>query len=199
LIALAISSGWTLAAEAENGRYRGTVHLQIIDSTGTDLGRADVQSFVKTIFKGKHDRNLASKFRNNTISGVPFGVYELRTYTKGFYTAKREVRVYQSDVWVVVQLQIGDIEAGDLGPTTTAITGQVMNLQTQGPVWVRAAGLFSGVIVDGKTEANGSFQISGLPVGDYILITRQENRVLDMRRVSAGKDSVVIDLGMREE
>lgn len=165
-------------ASQQAGKRSAMVHIILVSLRGDDLGTGTVASFKE---ENDGSRDLAPRFNNNTASNVPFGTYHLRAFKKGFSSSYRTVSVHQSEVWVVVQLNVGV----ENGPLPYTVSGTVEWLRPpMDNLWVRAQGLYSEVIADTRVEENGNFQLAGLPAGIYILSTRQGNRVLDIRSVA---------------
>ena len=159
-------------------RESAAVRLRIVDVAGRDLGEANVEEFAPK----NNEADLAKKFRRNAAFGIPFGVYHLRAGAAGFWSAQRDVRVFQPDVWVVMQLDLG-MGTTEGGLQTFSLSGSVSGLRSiSQPVWLRAVGVYSGVIVDAKVDDDtGHFALAGLPQGAYVVITVQAGRVLDTR------------------
>jgi hypothetical protein len=153
------------------------VHIVLVDISGHDLGIATVTSFQQ---KTTAAPELRSSFKDNTASGISFGTYNLRVFTKGYFSADRSILVHQSEVWVVVQLDVGE----ENGPLPYRITGTVQGLpSSETNLWLRAQGLYSSVIADTRADRSGNFELAGLPSGIYILSTRRGNSILDIRSV----------------
>jgi hypothetical protein len=158
---------------------KATVHIRIVDSSGQDLGEPKVALFRSE----SNQQDFASRFRQGAATGLPFGVYKARVYTQGFWSSEREVRVFQSDTWVVLSLELGmgELEGGLL---KFSLSGSIRNLPPiKEPVWLRLSGVYSAVVIDGKASATGDFSMSGIPQGLYVLIVTQDRKVLDVRTV----------------
>jgi len=172
-----------------------TVHLKFVDSRGEDLGVGTV-----TLFQDGNAANFAGRFKNNVAADVPFGSYHLKAFQQNFYTAERITRVYQREVWAVIQLTIGQ----EGGPLLYHLAGTLTSsASSPGHFWIRAQGLYSDVIVDGQADKDGKFEIAGLPAGTYILSTRDgENRILNIRSIIVppeGQKGIVIPLEIRAQ
>jgi len=158
---------------------KATVHIRIVDSSGRDLGEPTV-----TLFRAEGDqRDFGSRFRKGSATGLPFGLYKLRAHTKGFWSAERQVRVFQDDVWVVLSLEMG---VGELpaGPPTYTLSGRLRNLPpVEQPAWLRLSGVYSTVLIDAKASDTGDFSMSGIPQGLYVLIVTRDRKALDVRTV----------------
>ena len=161
----------------QDRKYEATVHLKIVAVDGSDLGRAKVAMFKKKFVQLSSDREMASRFKNNSIDQVPFGTYRLKVYATGFYETEREVQVFAPEVWVVVQLQVGE-EVGTLGLPTFTLPGKVIcSGEGSEPLWLRMTGVYSSVVIDAKIPESGEFQVVGIPQGEYVLIARQGTRI----------------------
>jgi hypothetical protein len=172
-----------LLTSGQSPDQTATVHLSFVDFRGRDLGIAIV-----TLFNDESSRKFAYRFGDNTARNIPFGTYHL-TADKLYYAhVDRTIPVYQKDVLAVIQLNIDE----EGGPLRYRLQGEVSGWPSEkGRLWIRAQGLYSGVIADTQTESDGKFEIAGLPYGTYIVSTRQDARVLDIRSVlipSEGKE-----------
>jgi hypothetical protein len=151
-----------------------TVHLKVVDCNGEDLGPAKVVRF-----ENEESKDFAKKFVDNAAKEIPFGVYRLSAIKHLFAYADYTVNVDQKDVWVVVQLDVS-IEGS---PLYYKIAGTLSGAPEGNPIWVRAQGVYSSVIADAQAGKDGKFDLAGLPAGTYILTTRQDTRILDIRSV----------------
>ncbi|MFZ0634258.1 MAG: hypothetical protein WA755_09805 [Candidatus Acidiferrales bacterium] len=126
---------------------------------------------------------------------IPFGIYKLRVEAEGFWSAEKEVRVFQPDTWAIVGLELG---MGKLegGLSTYELSGSLRNLGSSEPaVWARLSGVFSQTVVDAKVSDSGNFAIAGMPQGLYVLVITQGGKILFLGDVAipfAGP--LVIDL-----
>ena len=169
------------------------VHLKIVAAlNGDDLGTARVTSF-----KSETDgRDYAKQFRDNIASTIPYGVYRLRLYQDGFYTAEGQVVVAQPVVWVVMGLHVGSIVSPE-PPWPAELSGIIRNIPSgDDPVWVRLAGVHSTVVRDAKVDDSGNFLIAGLRRYDKaVLVVWSGAKILDFRTVTIPTEGpLVIDL-----
>src|SRR5580698_3620417 len=177
-VVLASSLAFLNASGRQPAERLATVHVILVSWQGKDLGVGTVLHFIEP---NEGAKDLATAFRNNAASNVPFGEYKLRISKKYFDSIERTIPVYQNEVWAVVQLRVGE----ENGPLHYTLSGRVEGLGTvKGPVWIRAQGLYSEIIADTQMTTTGNFQIAGIPAGIYLVSTREENHVLDMRSVS---------------
>jgi len=166
----------TINAQQVSSRM-ATVHIILLNSQGDDVGIGTVASFQE---ENEGSKDLRSRFKDNNASSIPFGTYHLRVFTKGYSSAYRTVSVHQREVWVVVQLNVGQED----GPLFFTISGTIQGLSPSNKqLWIRAQGLYSSVIADTRVDRSGNFELAGLPAGIYILSTRRDNSVLDIRSV----------------
>ncbi|HUI51597.1 MAG TPA: hypothetical protein VLX60_07425 [Terriglobales bacterium] len=166
-----------------------TVHIQLVSNEGIELtgeGEVEVQRFQDD----SNGPDLAKKFKHGTASGVPYGVYTLRVRTAGFWSAEREVRVFQPSVLTVVSLEIG-MGRTEGGLPTAMFDGKIKNLASPSTsLRVRLSGIYSTTIMDAKVESDGRFLLSGVPYGVYILVvTRNADFASDQKpRVLASEE-----------
>lgn len=151
--------------------------------------------------------DLASRFKKNTVTNVPYGTYDLRVENKYFYTIERKVDVFQPEVWVLIQPILDDLGDRTLG-TTMTLSGTIKNLDpTDEPIYVRLVNIFpdsmytaaagdTKVIVSGNS---GTFTLAvALSRGTYTLVTFGRSGILDFRKVEITdlyrQNPIVIDL-----
>lgn len=172
-----------------------TVHIVLLNSYGNSLGeKAEVIEFRDTT-PGGHD--FVHSFRQNTGTEVPFGTYRLRVRTAGFWTAEREVRVYQSEVWAVAALEFG-MGTSEGGFPTSNVSGRIRGLEsTKNPVRLRLSGIYSTAVMDTVMNPLGEFRFAGIPNGCYVIVTTREQEVLDVRSLCTPRERggmLLIDL-----
>src|ERR1700686_864078 len=121
-----------LTCKTQSDLRTAIVHIVLVDTLGRDLGIAAVTSFQQ---KTTAAPELRSRFKDNTASNIPFGVYHLRTFRENFYSVDRTVLVHQREVRVVAQLDVGE----ENGPLPYTIAGIIKALPlSKGHLWVRA-------------------------------------------------------------
>jgi hypothetical protein len=153
------------------------VRVIAFDSTGNLLGPPNV-----TTFEAEDRRNIAINFHRGVAEGVPFGVYRVEARLPAFYAARRYARVYQPDVTVVLGLESGAYEAS---PIPLSLEGRVIGLPAAaaGNGFVRLIGVFSDITIESGIRSEGTFEMSGMPVGTYILLVVSEKGILGSRVV----------------
>lgn len=173
------------SARGQDPHKPANIHLRIVDHSGEDLGDAKVTEF-RANANGK---DFSARFQHNNASSVPYGVYHLRAHATGFYSAERDVQVFQPDVWVVLGLTLGE----EGGPSRFSIEGTVTGHDVaRQPVWLRLFGIESGLVVDGRADETGKFILAGIPQGRYVLISIQRQKVIGLRPIRIPLDGRVI-------
>jgi hypothetical protein len=164
------------AAQADEPVAR--VRIIAFDSTGNLLGPPNV-----TTFEGEDRRNIAINFHAGVAEGVPFGLYRVEARLPAYYAATRYARVYQRDVTVVVGLESGAYEAS---PIPLRLEGRVIGLPAAaaGNGFVRLIGVFSDITIESGIRSEGTFEISGMPVGRYVLLVVAEKAILASKVVT---------------
>jgi hypothetical protein len=173
-----------------------TVRLRIVDFTSLEnLGVAEVATFERE-YGDIPSGNLAARFRQGVARDIPYAFYKLCARTTGFWTACTEVPVYQPKVWVVLGLRPGLSGPSGLSGLAGAVRG---TLPGKSAIWVRLMGAYSGITTDAEVGSSGRFQMSGIPDGEYVLITIQAKRIVDTRPVHIPTDGPIeIDLHTQE-
>lgn len=163
-----------LVCNSQVNPQQATVHIILVNADGRDLGVGTVESFQEET-EGSQD--LRTRFKGNSAANIPFGIYQLKVFTKGFSTATRKILVRQSEIWVVAQLNFSE----ENGPLRYIISGSIQGVPSTNNLWIRAQGLYSDLIADTRVNDTGNFELAGIPQGIYILTTRRGNSVLDIR------------------
>ena len=165
------------------------IHIQLVSNEGIELaGKGEVE--VQRFQDDSGGPNLGKKFKNGSASGVPYGVYTLRVHIAGFWSAEREVRVFQPSVLTVVALEIG-MGANEGGLPTAIFDGKIRNMASPSTsLHIRLSGIYSTTIMDAKVESDGRFLLAGVPYGIYILaVTRNADLAGDQKpRVFASQE-----------
>jgi hypothetical protein len=168
-----------------------TVHIVAVDITGIHLSGASILSF-KSIEGGK---DFGPQFYDGSTSGVPFGIYQLKVVAPGFCPSEQRVQAFQSDVWTIVGLDLGQ---ENCSAAATQITGRVVKFdRVEEPIFVRISGLYVSSSLDAKIDSeSGNFQMTGkLANAPYVLTVIGKTRVLDTRILNLSTvHPIVIDL-----
>jgi hypothetical protein len=176
---------------------KATVHVVFVDGFGRDISEATVASFKNT----DNDHDLARQFHKSRVTGVPYGVYEVRVVQVGYATAHVTAQVFQPDVWLVVALRPGE-ELPVFPAARLQLSGTIKNLDPgEQPAYVRLVGVYPDFIMQARVEASGhsgNFTLAGvIPDGKYVLITIGRTKVLDIQMLDVKfpmQTPIVIDL-----
>lgn len=153
--------------ESRENQSTASVRIQLVSSDGIDLeGEAEVERFQDD----SGGTNLAKRFKHGTATDIPYGVYKLRVRTAGFWSADREVRVFQPNVLTIVSLEIG-MGRSEGGLPTSTVAGEILgSISSSAKLHLRLAGIYSDTVMDSEMEPDGTFKFSGVPNGIYILV-----------------------------
>ena len=195
-IVLSLSSLLLTVPNTDNSSEKtATVHIRAVDNRGRDLqGQIEVMEFRDVL---SHGPDVASSFRANTGIGIPFGVYRIRIRMPGFWTAERNVRVYEAEVWVVQALETG------MGPTeggqpTSLLIGRLKNVESPTSGFrIRLTGVFSSVVMDTFADQSGRFEFGTVPDGCYVIVVTREQVILASQTFCSpvgGDEALSIDL-----
>jgi hypothetical protein len=185
------------SAAQQQRTEKATVHIVVVDGFGDDLGEAKVASF-KDSGTGQ---DLAGRFHENTATGVPYNVYQIRVQRVGFFTAQVTAQVFQPDVWLVIGLRYGE-ELPAFPAARLQLSGSIKNLDPrEEPAYLKLVGVYADFIMETRVEASGhsgTFTLAGvIPDGKYILITLGRTKILDVRLLDVqfpARTPIVIDL-----
>jgi hypothetical protein len=164
---------------SDANQLTSTVRIRLVSGDGTELGgEAEVERFQDDAC----GPNLARRFKHDTAAAIPYGVYTLRVHAPAFWSAEREVRVFQPNVLTVVALEIG-MGRNEGGLPTSSVAGKIKNL-TSSPTTVRLrlSGIYSNTVMDSEVETDGSFKFSGVPHGIYVLVATHDGNLTSVHK-----------------
>ena len=179
----------------------GTVRIAttldwLSDSPGTKSQKQG--ELVQVIsFQDENGTDFSKKFEKGEASNIPYGFYELQATGPIGGVIRREVDVFQSEVWVLAGFggQLGDV---DFSQPNQILHGVVKHIpESEKPIFVKLIGIRCEAALDGKVDADsGSFSMaistSGCP---YLLFTMGRSGILDAREISLPThDEIEIDL-----
>lgn len=165
-----------------------SVEVRTFDTHGRALKSPRI-----SLFESEDGLNRAAQFADNRASGIPFGLYRVRVYAEGFSSDYRYVRVSSPITLVVVGLAIGGVSQQVSEPV---LSGLVRGAVLSRSMFVRAVGVFSGIQAECAVGVNGTFALTGVPEGDYVIFAADERGVLAMRlvRFSGGMADATLDI-----
>ena len=150
------------------------------------------------LFKSEEDnRDFTKLFHPNTADGIPFGTYRIEAYLPGYFSAVRDVGVYQRNVTIIVGLGFGH-ELPDIAHTLT-LNGRIVGLQSQSTngSFVKLTGIYSAKSTESTINSSGEFEMSGLFAGKYLLLVVNEQGIVASRLLTIPDDgpSVTVEAG----
>jgi len=171
--------GWIGSQESKSSQSTATVRIQLVNADGMDL---EAEAEVERFQDDSGGTNLAKRFTHGTATDIPYGIYKLRVRTSGFWSAEREVRVFQPDVLTIVALEIG-MSRSEGGLPTSTVAGKINGLAPASTkLHLRLAGIYSDTVMDSKLETDGTFKFSGVPNGIYILVVTSNADLTDPQK-----------------
>lgn len=188
-----------------------TATVHIVPALYASGGYMDFEAKVVSFKGDDYGLDLASRFEKNTVTNVPYGLYDLRVQNQGFDSVEQHVDVFQPEVWVLIQPIVGEIGDRYLGPTM-ALSGTIKNLDpAEEPIYVRLVNIFPDRIFTPAADTkvaisgnSGTFTVAaGLSYGCYTLVTFGRSGILDFRKIDLtpnySQNSVVIDLSEKSK
>jgi hypothetical protein len=116
------------------------------------------------------------------LSRLAYGTYKIRVESAGFYTVTREVMVHRPQTAIRVVLGVA-MECGT--PRDGRLAGKLKGFVPT-DTWVKAVPLRGvGPTSETRAESNGDFAMSGLGVGEHVLLVTSGSRVLHQGVYSA--------------
>jgi len=170
----------------------------------TGLSSAKSES-VDTVTLGSFQNTLdgtdmSDLFKKAVADHVPYGGYHLDAAV-GLTSLKREVDVFQPDVWVFSDSKgfYGDTD----GPSSpvNVVNGEFKNIPAnEKPVFLTMVGISMSYMINSIVAdtggGNGTFRFIGTnPAGEFMLYTIGKSGILDARAFKTPRDSeIIIDL-----
>ena len=145
------------------------------------------------------DTDISDLFKQGVADQIPYGYYDLE-FSLPMGSVKREVDVFQPDVWVFSDSPRfgGDADISGLGGV---IRGELKNIPTnERPVFMIMSGVYFpytiNSVVSDTGNGNGSFSFIGNnPSGKFMLYTIGKSGILDAREFGIPRESeIIIDL-----
>ena len=167
--------------------YIASVEILAYLSNGPSfLGSPEVFSFIEL----SSQKNLTDKFQKGVAKDVPFGTYVLEAGFTGFGRAYRVVRVMKKQVTVIIGLELR--QEGVAFPTYAR--GRVNGALPKGRNFIKIVGIISSITEESAIANDGSFELSKLPDGEYMVMVVNENGLIASRKVEMPVDRLGIDL-----
>ncbi len=104
---------------------------------------------------------------------VSYGEYRLRVSQTGFRSTLKDIKIYQPDTEVRVELVVGE-ECG----SRPASIGGTIKVDRSGELWVKAIPVRGTGDIESRVRDSGHFLISGLESSAYVLVVIQRATVL---------------------
>jgi hypothetical protein len=157
------------------------------------------ETFKVTKFKNEDGTEMSGMFKGGVAHQIPYGYYDLE-FILGLGYVKREVHVFQPDVWVFSD------SGGYYGDTDTSgpgnvVRGELKNIPAnERPVFMIMSGVYFpytiNSVVSDTGDGSGSFSFVGdNPSGRFMLYTIGKSGILDAREFGIPRDSeIAIDL-----
>jgi len=145
------------------------------------------------------DTEMSALFKEGVADQVPYGYYDIE-FLLGLGVVKREVDVFQSDVWLFSDSG-GYYGDADISGPGSVVRGELENIPAkERPVFMIMSGVYfpdtiNSVISD-TGNGSGSFSFVGNnPMGEFMLYTIGKSGILDAREFKIPRDSeITIDL-----
>ncbi|MBL8216580.1 MAG: hypothetical protein JNK87_38025 [Bryobacterales bacterium] len=160
---------------------KGRLEVLVFDATGTPI---PPRYLTLELFP---DRCSAGKAIGLPARGgeVLYGEHELRVSVPGFVLLRREVRIYQPEVQVRVELQVGY----ECGPSRVEIGGLIHGQPAGRELWVKATPLRGAGGAEVRVTRAGFFLIAGLDPSIYLLTVLDGEDVLHQEVVKTIYDN----------
>ncbi|MBV9267738.1 MAG: hypothetical protein JO061_16335 [Acidobacteriaceae bacterium] len=173
-----------LAVPALAEEPSGTVSVYV-----ETFGMDEVTAAQVTLRNGPIFKSCAfTRLRRYVCADVPFGRYTLTVHAPGFQHANADVPVYTASRAVHVFLYL---PGGD-PPGVNRLTGSVQGALRSGDLWVRAMPITTGpVAMDAIVSKEGTFDMTGLDPGTYVLAVISGMKVLCAKSVESMLDTKV--------
>jgi hypothetical protein len=145
------------------------------------------------------DTEMSDLFQHTVADQVPYGSYDLE-FTMAFGVVKRELHVFQPDVWVFSDSPRYFGDADTTGPGNI-VRGELKNIPAKEiPVFMIMSGVYFPYTINSAVSdtgnGSGAFSFVGdNPSGRFMLYTVGKSGILDAREFGIPRDSeITIDL-----
>jgi hypothetical protein len=158
------------------------------------LGKLLGPPIIRAFRSEENNRDFARSFQPNAADGIPFDTYRIEAYLPGYFSAIRDVGVYQRSVTIVVGLGFG-YELPDIAHTLS-LRGRVIGLKaapTNGS-FVKLTGIYSAKSTESTINSSGEFEMSGLFTGKYLLLVVTERGVIASQVLTIPDDGPTVDI-----
>lgn len=181
-------------------RQSARVHIVplLVDGSSVDDGSTD--SVAVTKFQNTLDgTEMSGLFKQGVADQIPYGNYDLE-FALPLGIIKREVDVFQPDVWVFSGSQGFYGDTVHSGPANI-VRGEVKNIPAnERPVFMTLSGVYVSYMINSVVSdadgVNGTFSFTGAnPTGVFTLYTIGRSGVLDVREFRLPREAeITIDL-----
>jgi len=180
------------------------VHVALLSTAAGSVEDAGTGLVHVAAFRSADGTEMAGLFEGAVADEVPYGSYDLELSDPLGGLIKRQVDVFQQDVWVYSGLSARYGDRPYSSPENL-VRGEVENIPAnERPVFVTMSGVYIprmiNSIVSDAGDGRGTFSLAGVnPSGVYILFTIGRSGILDARQFQLpGKTGidpkVIVDL-----
>ena len=156
ILAGVLAVGRVVAPAADNVSH---ITILVQDALGAEVKSADIE--FRELGTGE---DYSAAFYGHQAE-VPYGYYSLRVFEGGFRVAARVVRLLQPRFYVRVGLSLGESKRLRLSGTVRPGSFEEKKL------WLKVVPLLTNdSTTDTLVQPDGSFEVTGLCVGKYLLI-----------------------------
>jgi hypothetical protein len=186
--------------KVEIPREFARVHIVPLLVDGNSV-KDDSSEFIRvTKFQNtSDDTEMSGLFQHTVADQIPYGYYDLE-FTMALGVVKRELHVFQPDVWVFSDSPRSFGDADISGPGGV-IRGELKNIPaSERPVFMIMSGVYIpytiNSVVSDTGNGSGSFSFVGdNPSGRFMLYTIGKSGILDAREFGIPRDAeITIDL-----
>lgn len=166
--------------------YKANVEILAYTADGTFLGPPEVFSFIEYSSK----RDLTDQFKQGVAKDIPYGTYVLEAGSTGFSGERRVLKVWKTQVTAIVGLELRQ----EYPAFPVYSRGRVKGALPPGKSFVKVSGIFSSLMEEATISGDGSFELSMLPAGKYLLMVVNEHGLVASRKVQMPGGTLDIDL-----
>jgi hypothetical protein len=175
------------------------VHIVPLLAGISSVEAESTETLKVTKFQNDDGTEMSGMFKGGVADQIPYGYYDLE-FLLGLGDVKREVHVFQPDVWVFSDSggYYGDTDASGPG---NVIRGELKSIPAnERPVFMIMSGVYFpytiNSVVSDTGDGSGSFSFVGNnPSGRFMLYTIGKSGILDAREFGIPRESeITIDL-----
>jgi hypothetical protein len=177
LVRLCVALCLEILCSAECVSYGKAEDGRVVIEALTAFGEPIENAHIELLQRGSR-KSFTSAFRGNVAAHIPYGSYDARIEAPGFVGVEREIRVYQSETSVRVDLRVGS-ECGGYA----SLQGTIEPAPRHRRLWAKFVPVRGSDGVEAPVAPDGKFSVAGLDDGSYLVIVLDDTSIIHIQTV----------------